>query len=134
MLLVRTQLRPSKIHGLGCFAAEPISRGTVVWTLDESIDMKMPVAKLESLSPTAERFYLTYGHVEMRDGEKIVILCGDHAKHMNHSDEPNVIEGDPDREENIAARDIEVGEELTCNYHAFDLDAARKLSGVLDPE
>jgi SET domain-containing protein len=53
---------------------------------------------------------------------------------MNHSDEPNVIEGDLDREENIAACDIEVGEELTCDYYAFDLDAQRKLSGVLDPE
>ena len=53
---------------------------------------------------------------------------------MNHSDKPNVIEGDPDREENIAARDIEAGEELTCNYHAFDLDAVRKLSGALEPE
>jgi len=44
MLLVRTRLNPSKIHGLGCFAAERISRGTVVWTLDESIDMQMPLA------------------------------------------------------------------------------------------
>jgi len=75
-----------------------------------------------------------YGHVEMRDGEKIVILCGDHAKHMNHSDEPYVIEGDEDRQDNIAARDIEVGEEMTCNYYSFDLDATRKLSGALDPE
>ena len=134
MLLVRTQLKPSRVHGLGCFAAERIKRGTVVWTLDESIDMMMPLAKLGSLAPPAERFYLTYGHVEMRDGEKMVILCGDHAKHMNHSDEPNVIEGDPERDENLAARDIEVGEELTCNYYIFDLDAERKLGGVLEPE
>lgn len=134
MLLVRTRLKPSRIHGLGCFAAERIPQGTVVWTLDESIDIQIPLAKLASLSPPTERFFLMYGHVEMRDGEKIVVLCGDHAKHMNHSDEPNVIEGDADRQENIAARDIEVGEELTCDYHAFDLDAVRKLSGALDPE
>ena len=134
MLLVRTRLKPSKIHGLGCFAADRISRGTVVWTLGESIDMQMPLAKLASLPPPTERFYLMYGYVEMRDGEKIVILCGDHAKHMNHSDEPNVIEGDADRQENIAARDIEVGEEMTCNYYSFDLDATPKLSGAFDPD
>lgn len=28
---------------------------------------------------------------------------------------------------NIAARDIEAGEELTCNYKDFDSDASRKL-------
>ncbi len=134
MLLVRTRLKPSTIHGLGCFAAERIPRGSVVWALDETIDIMMPFAKLASLPPLTERFFLMYGHVEMRDGEKTVILCGDHAKHMNHSDEPNVIEVDGDRDENIAARDIEVGEELTCDYHICDLDAVRKLSGALDPE
>src|SRR5262245_7375328 len=134
MLLVRTQLRPSGVHGLGCFAAERIPRGTVVWTLDESIDMLMPLAKLPSLSPPTERFYLTYGHVEMRDGEKFVILCGDHAKHMNHSADQNEIKRDSERYENIAARDIKMGKKLTCNYHVFDPNAERKLSGALEPE
>jgi len=39
-------------------------------------------------------------------GERVVTLFGDHAKHMNHSDE---------------------GAELTCDYYSFDLDAERKL-------
>ena len=54
-----------------------------------------------------------------------ITLCGDHAKHMNHSDDPNLL----DLETNVAARDIAAGEELTCNYYIFDLDASRKLRG-----
>jgi SET domain-containing protein len=44
---------------------------------------------------------------------------------MNHSEKPNLL----DLETNIAARDIQAGEELTCNYYLFDLDADRKLRG-----
>jgi uncharacterized protein len=134
MLLVKTRVKPSKIHGLGCFAAERISRGSVIWVFDERIDVRIPLAKLAGLPPTAERFFLRYGYVEMRDGEKIVTLCGDHAKHMNHADQPNVIEAGDERQGNIAARDIEADEELTCNYYMFDLDAVRKLMGAFDAE
>jgi|SRR5215510_3511232 len=134
MLLVRTTLKPSKIHGFGCFAAERIVRGTVVWVFDERIDLRIASARLSSLPPNAERFFLRYGYREMRDGDEIVTLCGDHAKHMNHADQPNVIEAGDGRQDNIAARDIEAGEELTCNYYMFDLDAARKLSGAFDSE
>src|SRR5947208_16791466 len=103
MLLVRTRLKPSKIHGLGCFAADRISRGTVVWTLDESIDMQMPLAKLASLPPPTERLYLMYGYVGMRDGEQIGTLCGDHANHRNHPEETNPSERQRARRDNIAA-------------------------------
>ena len=134
MLLVKASLKPSKIHGFGCFAAERIVRGTVVWAFDERIDVRIPFGSLASLPPEAERFFLRYGYVEMRNGEKIVTLCGDHAKHMNHANEPNVVEAGDGRHDNIAARDIEPGEELTCDYYMFDLDAARKLSGAFDSE
>lgn len=134
MLLVKTDLKPSRIHGLGCFAVGRISRGSVVWIFDERIDVRIHFAKLANLPQTAERFFLRYGYVELRDGEKVVTLCGDHAKYMNHADQPNVIESGTERQENVAARDIEAGEELTCNYFLFDLDAERKLSGAFDRE
>jgi len=56
----------------------------------------------------------------------VFVISSDHSKHMNHSDRPNVIQGDGYFD--IAARDIEPGEELTCDYHTFDLDAKLKLS------
>lgn len=45
---------------------------------------------------------------------------------INHTEKPTVIrisEDGPD----IAARDIQVGEELTIDYRTFDADAERKL-------
>jgi SET domain-containing protein len=55
-----------------------------------------------------------------------MILCGDHSKHMNHSAEPNLLDLE-NGYKNVAARDIAVGEELTCNYYDFDLAANAKL-------
>jgi SET domain-containing protein len=46
---------------------------------------------------------------------------------MNHSENPNLIEAGDGNAYNVAARDIKVGEELTCDYNAFDTDATFKL-------
>ena len=127
MLLVRAYVGPSPIHGTGCFAAEAIKKGQVVWVLDERIDGIIPAIKLPEFPPPAQEFLLMYGYQTMQGGEKVIILCGDHAKHMNHSDEPNLIEIDDPEGADVAARDIEAGEELTCDYYSFDLDGLRKL-------
>jgi len=66
---------------------------------------------------------LTY--IEEASGRKMMVLCADHAKHVNHSDDPNLLET-PDGLREYAARDIAAGEELTCNYFIPDLEAARK--------
>lgn len=64
----------------------------------------------------------------MQGDRKVIILCGNRAKHMNHSDTPNCLNTFMDGVEvNIAARDIAPGEELTCDYDRFDLDARQKL-------
>jgi len=47
---------------------------------------------------------------------------------MNHLDNPNVDEIIENYEVyNIANRDIEIGEEITCNYKTFDLDFNKKI-------
>ena len=61
----------------------------------------------------------------MVDGRKVITLCGDHSKHMNHAGAPNILSAG---EHDVAARDIASGEELTCNYYDFDLDADVKLA------
>jgi hypothetical protein len=38
MLLVRTTLRPSGVHGLGLFADEFIPKGFVIWRFDGHVD------------------------------------------------------------------------------------------------
>lgn len=56
----------------------------------------------------------------------LYLLCGDHARHMNHSDAPNCGElhtrFSPESK-TVALRDIASGEELTEDYASFeDLD------------
>jgi uncharacterized protein len=128
MLLVETEVKMSAIHGLGCFAREKIKKGQTVWKFDDRLDRKIPVSKLSELPESMQTFLRIYGYFENYDGEKMVVLCADNSRHMNHDENPNLAEGGQNCELNIAVRDIEIGEELTCNYTEFDMHASEKLS------
>ncbi len=125
MLTVRTKVRPSAISGVGCFAAELIPCGAIVWVYDERIDNCIPVDDLSNLPQAMQEFLSIYGYEETQFGRQVIVLCGDHSKHMNHSADPNVVNFDANS--CAAARDIQPGEELTCDYYSFDAAAANKL-------
>jgi len=126
MFYVKVYLRPSPIQGLGCFAGERIAKHQKVWVFDSRIDTRIPYDELPNLPVAMREFLDTYGYVETIDGQKVVTHCGDFAKHMNHSDTPNVISVF-EKGVNLATRDIEEGEELTCDYYLFDMEADEKL-------
>jgi SET domain-containing protein len=128
MFIVRNSLRPSPIQGLGCFAEEPVKKGQIIWQYDPRFDIRIPVTDLSSFPPAVQEHLQIYTYVEMVDGQEVMVYCADLSKHMNHSDNPNLLDT-PDNLQQIAARDIEPGEEFTCNYFTFDLDAFKKLSG-----
>lgn len=46
---------------------------------------------------------------------------------MNHSRDPNIIFDDSPRGVGIAAVDIEVGDEITCDYRSFDEESKEDL-------
>jgi hypothetical protein len=120
MLLVETTVKPSKIHGLGCFTNEFIPKGKRVWVFDRRIDPIVYEAHLPRLPEAMRTFLAEKGFAATRRWRRCIVLCGDDSRYMNHSDDPNLVK-------NIACRDIEAGEELTCDYWSFDLDAAKKL-------
>lgn len=96
--------------GHGVFATRVIPRGTVVWLHDELDQILHPerVTRLpEPLRQQVER----YAYVNA-DGHRV--LCWDHARYMNHSCEPSTTSVGTLME--IARRDIQPGEELTCEY------------------
>ena len=128
MLLVSTTVKASPIHGLGCFTNERINTGQLVWKFDERLDRRLPAADLAALPQPAQDFLLMYANREIYRGQDVFTLCGDHARHMNHSDEANLVSTGPELELDVAVRDIEIGEELTCNYNEFDLNIAHKLA------
>ena len=118
MLVVRTSLAPSRIHGLGVMAAEPIRSGDPVWRFAPGLDLVIPVAALAG-RPAAFRAYLdTYAYRSPEFPDSLVLSC-DHAKFLNHAEDANT---DIRGQVTLARRDIGVGEEITCDYRVCVLD------------
>lgn len=121
MLLVKTYLDKSAIHGIGLFAAEPIEKGTVLWRLDPAIDVRLTVDEIERLAPSAREQIRKYTYRDRLLGA--YVLCGDDARFFNHAPDPNCIDlPSAGGGTTVARRDIAKGEELTCDYAAFDAD------------
>ena len=121
MLLVKTRIGPSTIHGIGLFAAEFIPKGTMTWRFDRSVDgiyTKSEVGRLPEPKHT-EILGMHFAYLSKQTGR--YVDCGDDARFMNHADEPNTIEVVKEEEErpNVAARDIQKGEEITIDYGLF---------------
>lgn len=126
MILVRTTIGPSSISGIGLFAAEFIAKGTPVWRYMPGFDIAVDPSELDQLSPASREQFLKYAY--LNPARNKYILCFDDARFYNHSETPNCIEvPDPPEGMNIAARDIQAGEELTCDYRVFDADISQKL-------
>ena len=120
MLLVRTRLAPSTIHGLGVFAAEPIARGAEVWRFTAGFDLDLEPQALEALPEHAREWLRVYGYLDPR--LRRFVLCCDDARFINHSETPN-LRPDFAREAHgvdLALRDIAPGEELTVDYALVD--------------
>ena len=127
MLLVKTKVAPSTVHGLGLFADQVIAKGTRIWEFDPSVDSRFDDSRLSSLSEAEQEALLKHTYVNPRTG--LYVHCGDDARYMNHSDHPNTEdvgfdEGLVNGEGlTIAARDIQPGEEILSDYRAFDAEA-----------
>jgi hypothetical protein len=130
MMLIKTRVAPSGIHGLGLFAAEPVPRGTAVWRFLPGFDQEFSTKEFVTLPPLAQTHARWFCFVSKLDGR--VILSGDHACFINHSPMPNT--GAPPGATapvtTVALRDIVTDEEITCNYFDYDADAPWKLGLV----
>ena len=129
MLLVKTKIGPSKIHGIGIFADEFIPKGTIVWKFVPGFDLKLTKEGVKKLPEPAREFFLNYCYLSYDTG--YYILCTDNARFYNHSKNPNTTGVDLEDTENeggdIATRDIKEGEEITYDYESGDADYRRKL-------
>ncbi|MEK7102921.1 MAG: SET domain-containing protein [Patescibacteria group bacterium] len=131
MILVKTNIKPSAIAGIGLFANQNIPKGTAIWKFQGGFDLSIYASELSTLSEPAKEQFLNYAYLNPKTNK--YILCFDDARFFNHSDDPNCIEIESleDGEGiNIAARDILEGEELTCDYRVFDADFSNK--GIIE--
>lgn len=117
MMLVPTYVAPSAIEGVGIFAAEIIPAGTRIWELIPRLDRLIRRDEVSKLPAVHQAFVERYSYPYPHDPEQLIVEL-DNGRFMNHSDRPNTIFSDPDA--GYTLRDIEAGEELTCNYAEFD--------------
>jgi hypothetical protein len=111
-----TTLRPiNDAIGLGVVATRLIPKGTIVWVRDE-LDRTISFDEFKALPATLKTILDHYVYLD-EDG---FVLCWDHARLLNHSCDPNTLSGGYDFE--IAVRDIQPGEEMTCDYGAMNPD------------
>jgi SET domain-containing protein len=113
MLLVKTYLDKSAIHGLGVFAGQFIRKDTKIWRFVEGFDRFYSPKEFARLPKPARDFIKFHGY--RVDGE--ILLTVDHDRHMNHSDEPNTYLKSGYA---IARRNIRKSEEITNDYREFD--------------
>jgi SET domain-containing protein len=128
VLLISATLEASSIHGVGCFAAEAIARGGLVWLFHEGLDVVIASAALGALPDIVRAYLETYAYAPI-ENPGVILLCGDATRHMNHASDANVVRtGRTDARygEYVAARAIAAGEELTCDYFEFDATARDK--------
>jgi hypothetical protein len=102
--------RVSDLIGDGVFATAPIPKGTIVWTQDV-LDRVYPMEATKDLPPAILALLDHYAHIN-ENGQ--YVLCWDSGKLINHSCSPTL--RGVGTWFQVARRDIEAGEELTCDY------------------
>lgn len=130
MMLIDTFVANSKINGSGIFTKEKIKENTRIWRFDEGYDLVLSPEQLNSMPLWQRKFFETYCF--MNEGK--LYYCCDNARFMNHSEKPNTYEK-PDG--TYSSFDIEIGEELTCDYALFGVtqeDYAFNFSIFIQPE
>lgn len=108
----KIEVKKSPIHGVGMFAKDDIAQGEVVFIKGGHILPKnqfFSSGKINSYLPLDDEYFLA---AESEDEEPFVKL------YNNHSCDPNCgLRGEITF---VAIRDIQKGEELTCDYAFID--------------
>ncbi|UVO35879.1 SET domain-containing protein [Bradyrhizobium arachidis] len=118
MLIVETILKPDRFGGIGLFSATRLPKGSLIWIHNPIVDIAVTPEQYEALAPTFQA--LLDKHAYPRDYKAydgVVEYNADNARFMNHSSRPNTYQDD---RRVFTARDVQPGEELTCNYLFFD--------------
>lgn len=121
MILIKTRLDKTQRGDLGLYAAEDVPKGTEVWKMDSFFDVTLENSFVESMTDEARMYVKKYSYLTPKG---VWIMHIDDARFLNHSDDPNLVDYE---QTTVALRDIQAGEELTCDYYSFDLHADKKL-------
>jgi SET domain-containing protein len=113
MLLVKTYVDKSKVHGLGVFADQFIRKGSKIWRFVYGFDRFYTRKRLAKLPKPARDYINLHGYQWKHE----ILLSMDYDTFMNHSENPNT---DFHNGFVIARSNIRKGDEITNDYRAFE--------------
>ena len=97
MFLIDTYLDKSKIHGIGVFSKENITKGKKIKEVKPEFEIRFNKTNLPRMPLALANF-----------------IGIDNEKYLNHSNNPTV------DEDGIALKNIKIGDEITIDYRDFD--------------
>ncbi|HTT47860.1 MAG TPA: SET domain-containing protein [Pseudolabrys sp.] len=113
MLLIKTYLDKSPIHGIGVYAGETIRKGAKIWRFVYGFDRFYNRRTLAKLPKQAKNYIKLHGY----QWGKEILLSMDYDGFMNHSDNANTYFHNG----YVVARcRIRKGTEITNDYRAFE--------------
>lgn len=115
MLIVETYLAPSRVHGIGLFAANDIPARSVVWKFQAFIDSVLSPQHFLRLCREVDTFTLQHMMNSTYKRNNQYFYLTDNARFINHSPEECNIAFVDDYTE-VTLRDIRRGEELLEDY------------------
>lgn len=113
MLIVDTYLDKSKIHGIGVFANQFIKEKTLIGKIIPGLDCIIEKDNLKDFNLVIQKHFNNHAYNYDLDSNLLVLELGN-SNYMNHSANPNI------DNEGYTLKDINIGEELMCNYKLFD--------------
>lgn len=102
--------------GSGVFATRRIPRGTITWA-QCALDRVLTPKEVTDLGPA---YHATIDRYAYLNAAGDYVLCWDLGRFMNHSCRPAVLA--PGFDIDVAIRDVEAGEQLTCDYALLNLE------------
>lgn len=125
MYKVLVTIQASSIDGKGVFAQQDIEKDTIVWQFDARHDHAITQADFDAKDPVEKEYLHRIAYLSPWSNLWVYPPKGDPAEYTNHSNDNNLtvtFDGSVSSEPYfIANRAISTGEELTNNYHEFDV-------------
>lgn len=112
---VNVRIAPSEIHGVGVFAIRDILKGEKLYMDIMPELFNLPYKKIKNNLPEYISEILLERWPLIKDGSPFIYPDARYVAYCNHSDEANYSAKD-----DVALRDIKVGEEITENYKEIE--------------
>lgn len=108
--VVKLQLRPSAVHGVGVFALRDIKKGETLYADIIPHQFDIPYSKFKQLDSTIRDIVLSHFPLIV-EGSHFMYPVTKMSAFLNHSDKPNY-----DAKKDVALKAIKAGDEVLEDY------------------